>query len=86
MIALAPHLGRELAHDTVYDLARESRRDGTPFTTVFDAWLRTRPDLPEISVAADEHAVGHAVEAAEAAISAWRTALADAPSPWKEPR
>ena len=84
MIALAPHLGRELAHDTVYDLARECRRDGTAFSAVFEAWLQTRTDLPPISVVADEHAVGQAVQAAEAAVSEWRTALAVTPSPWKE--
>ncbi len=84
MITLAAHLGRERAHDVVYQLARESREDGTAFVTVLDRWLKAQPDLPEIRVAADETSVGHAVEACEAAVSAWRTALAAEPSPWKD--
>jgi 3-carboxy-cis,cis-muconate cycloisomerase len=84
MIALAPHLGREAAHDAVYALALESRRGGEAFTTVLERWLTTQPHLPSISIRADEHAVGHAIQSCDAAVSEWRAALAAAPSPWKE--
>jgi 3-carboxy-cis,cis-muconate cycloisomerase len=86
MMTLAAHLGREAAHDAVYTLARESRAEGTPFATVLERWVHAQPDLPEIKVAADETSVGHAVEACEAAVSAWRAALSAEPSPWKEIR
>lgn len=86
MITLAAHLGREQAHDVVYQLARESRLEGTAFAAVLERWLKSHPDLPAIHVAADETSVGHAVEACEAALTAWRTAQSAAPSPWKEDR
>lgn len=84
MIALAAHLGRERAHDAVYDLARQSREEGASFTAVLDRWQQTQPGLPPISAVPDEPSVGHAVQACEAAISEWRTAIAGTPRPWKE--
>jgi 3-carboxy-cis,cis-muconate cycloisomerase len=86
MIRLAPYLGREAAHDVVYELALESRNGREPFATVLERWSQTRPDLPSIKVAADEHAVGHAAECCRKALSQWRGAVAAAPSPWKEQR
>lgn len=84
MMTLAANLGRELAHDTVYQLARESREEGIAFGTVLERWIQAQPDLSTINVTADETSVGHAVEACEAAISAWQAALTSAPRPWKE--
>ncbi|WP_327153396.1 lyase family protein [Streptomyces tubercidicus] len=84
MIKLAPHLGREVAHDVVYELARQSRQGHEAFSTVLRRWLTTQPDLPAINVIADEHAVGQAVQCCETAVSEWRAALEAVPNPWKE--
>ncbi len=84
MIALAPFLGREHAHDAVYELALRCREQRLTFTAVLDDWLRTQPGLPAIQVAADAAAVGQARQTCEAAVSQWAAAIADAPSPWKE--
>lgn len=86
MMSLAAHLGRERAHDTVYELALRSRQEGATFAEVLERWMAEQPDLPAISIAADETSVGHAVEACEASVSAWRNALLSTPSPWKEQR
>lgn len=85
MIALAPHLGRERAHDTVYDLARKSRESRVPFSSVLTEWLRTQPHLPSINPAAHDN-VGQARQCCDAAASQWHAALEAAPSPWKEDR
>lgn len=86
MIALAPHLGRETAHDTVYAMAVRSRAEKRTFADVLDEWMRTRPDLPAIAVTADASSVGDAVGICSAAIDQWETGLSTVPSPWKETR
>lgn len=46
MMGLAPALGRQVAHDLVYDACRRSLSDGTPFTDALAA-------IPEIAAAMD---------------------------------
>jgi 3-carboxy-cis,cis-muconate cycloisomerase len=84
MIALAPVLGRERAHDTVYELALQSRSQRRAFTEILDDWLKGQPELPEIDVVAGADAVGLARRTSEAAVSQWAAALTAAPNPWKE--
>lgn len=84
MMALAPHLGRENAHDTVYALARQARDKDTSFSVVVEAWLRTRPDLPPVDVPTDIRATGQAADVCRAAVAQWVTALTDIPSPWRQ--
>ena len=43
MMGLGPHLGRQRAHDLVYDICRESRRPGQPLV---DLLAQGRRDLP----------------------------------------
>lgn len=85
MISLAPELGREHAHDVVYELALESRRRREPFATVLGAWLGEQPGLPPVDVTPDESAVGDAVVVSRAAVDGWAAALSTEPRPWKDP-
>lgn len=82
MIALAPHLGREEAHDAVYALARESRDLHVPFAEAWARWLQAHPDI-DISVAPGEWSTGSAASVATAAVAQWQAALAANPHPWK---
>ncbi len=85
MISLAPHVGREHAHDIVYDLALDSRARRVPLSEVLDQWLATETGLDAISVVADDTAVGQAVRTSEAAVARWDLAVATRTRPWKDP-
>ncbi|MFD1858420.1 3-carboxy-cis,cis-muconate cycloisomerase [Aeromicrobium camelliae] len=84
MIALAPHLGREEAHDAVYALAQQARRECVTLQQVLTAWLADHPHLPSIELDATT-ATGDASQIAAAAVGAWRSELATHPRPWKDP-
>ncbi|MGJ9412907.1 adenylosuccinate lyase family protein [Aeromicrobium sp. CF4.19] len=83
MIALAPHLGREQAHDAVYALAQQARRDGATLRTVLADWLAEHPDLPTIELDA-RSATGDAERIATCAVQDWRHELTTHPRPWKD--
>lgn len=84
MITLAPSVGRERAHDVVYELALDARASGLPLSDVLDAWLAERPELPRVTVLADRSAVGRALTVSAAAVTRWTTSLATHPRPWKD--
>jgi 3-carboxy-cis,cis-muconate cycloisomerase len=84
MITLAPHVGRERAHDIVYELALQSRATGRPLADVLSEWLVDHPDLPPVAVVADHTAVGDAERISAAATVRWTTSLATHPRPWKD--
>ncbi len=86
MIALAPHLGREEAHDAVYELALEARNAGEPFKDVLGRWLTTQPQLPPIGLTEPRHAIGFAADVATTAAAAWHADVAAQPNPWKAGR
>lgn len=84
MISLAPHLGRERAHDLVYDLAGVARTRDVRFETVLGEWMATQRGLPDVSLVVDETAVGEAASISHSAATRWESALKTRPRPWKE--
>lgn len=86
MISLAPHLGREDAHDVVYELALKSRATKTSFTEVLSGWLAEHPEIPLVEIEAGERSVGQAGQICSAAVDSWTASLTSNPRPWKETR
>ncbi|WP_211225830.1 lyase family protein [Nocardioides alkalitolerans] len=84
MISLAPVLGREHAHDVVYEMALESRRRREPFASVLGAWLADQPALPAIDVTPGDRSVGDALLVSRAAVDGWTDTLTTDPRPWKD--
>lgn len=84
MIRLAGELGREEAHDVVYDLALRARGERTTLAAVLDGWLEQHPSLPAIDVRPDVGAVGDAVRVSRAALDRWNDTLMTDPRPWKD--
>jgi 3-carboxy-cis,cis-muconate cycloisomerase len=73
MIGLAPSLGRELAHDIVYEAARRCRSEGIPLRTALE---RTVPADRLDDLRSIDHTtyVGDARRIVDAAVSAWSAA------------
>jgi 3-carboxy-cis,cis-muconate cycloisomerase len=71
MIRLAPRLGRERAHDLVYDAARRCRETGEGLGTVLTGMLpgQTAEEVGELK---PEDYVGYPRTTVEAALSEWR--------------
>jgi len=67
MMLLAPRLGRERAHDVVYEAVRRCRASGESLAEVLAETLP--PDCPPV---APEQYVGNPRETVEAALTAWR--------------
>ncbi|MDT9592279.1 adenylosuccinate lyase family protein [Nocardioides zeae] len=86
MIRLAATLGREEAHDVVYDLALRTRRDGTTLAEVLRAWqdAHAGPGTSAIDVSADAGSVGDAVAVSRASVVRWHDTLMTDPRPWKD--
>jgi 3-carboxy-cis,cis-muconate cycloisomerase len=57
MMGLAPALGRQVAHDLVYDCCRAALTSGTPFLDALTA-------EPKIAAAMDREALAHLVDPA----------------------
>ena len=72
MFQLAPRLGREVAHDRVYDAALRSKEDGTELFDVLRASARDSERIDELT-AADY--LGQAIDDARAAVSDWRSLM-----------
>lgn len=71
MIALAPVLGREHAHDVVYEAATRARATRSTLTETLPELLAHRADgLADRAVAADDY-LGDAVRTTQAAVAAW---------------
>lgn len=77
LMRLAPVLGRERAHDAVYQAAGECRRTGRPLGTTLTATLAAElPDELAAELAgglAPEDYVGHPERTVAAALALWRT-------------
>ncbi|WZH53731.1 MAG: lyase family protein [Nocardioides alkalitolerans] len=84
MIRLAASLGREAAHDVVYDLALRTRSERSTLSAVLQDWSAANPALPSIDVSTDGGAVGDAVVVSRAALSGWNDTLSTHPRPWKD--
>lgn len=78
MIGLAPSLGREQAHDLVYEAARRCRAEGIPLRTALE---RTVPADRLDDLRSIDHTsyVGNARSIVEAAVAAW-SAVAKEPA------
>jgi 3-carboxy-cis,cis-muconate cycloisomerase len=78
MMWLAPELGRERAHDLVYEAAQEARRDGVSLETALERRDNGLGALREALPIPPEHYVGQPDRACDAALAAWRGAGAAA--------
>jgi 3-carboxy-cis,cis-muconate cycloisomerase len=78
MIALATQLGREHAHEAVYQAVRDSRDGGVGLLDALaqnlapDVWRAVQPTLPR-----PEQYLGETSEICAAALAAWRTVRAE---------
>jgi 3-carboxy-cis,cis-muconate cycloisomerase len=85
MIRLAPRLGREVAHDVVYQLASDARRDGRSLGEVMVAWQRQHPELDGLDLMPEpEDYLGEADVVCDAAVAGWRAAVATGSAPDRE--
>lgn len=73
MMHLAPLLGRNEAHDVVYDLSAEARSTGTSLPEAARAFLSER-GLPEADLSPTDY-LGEAEAVVDVAIERWRNTL-----------
>jgi len=73
MMALAPALGRERAHDLVYEASRVAREEGVPLDDAVRHRLPSRTLLGEAPITAGDY-LGEAQRACDAAVARWRGA------------
>lgn len=84
MISLAPHLGREDAHDVVYEMAQRARATGRSLSDLVSQWLGEHPEIPPIALTADLTSAGEATRICEVATAQWSAHRTDNPRPWKD--
>jgi len=72
MMRLAPHLGRERAHEVVYEAARKTRENGEALGDVLAGLLADEAAASIRDELAPEDYIGHPEEAVSAAAALWR--------------
>jgi 3-carboxy-cis,cis-muconate cycloisomerase len=73
MMRLAPHLGRESAHELVYDAAQRSRENGEALADVLRARLPADIAVSIGEGLAPESYVGQPEDTVNAAVAMWRS-------------
>lgn len=74
MIALAPRLGRELAHDVVYWAVREARAENAPFLNSRLAQAMSDNGMDDPIATLDPLGyLGQAVDVGDGAVAQWRS-------------
>ncbi|HWG02118.1 MAG TPA: lyase family protein [Trebonia sp.] len=73
MMRLAPHLGRERAHDVVYGAARKTRENGEALGDVLAGLLADETAASIRGELAPEDYIGHPEKAVSAAAALWRS-------------
>lgn len=81
MIALAPQLGRELAHDLVYQAVRAARADALPFERALDRQLRESGVEHTVPTFDPASYLGEATVLCDAAVEDWRSRQVSGPPP-----
>lgn len=72
MIRLAPLLGRQEAHDAVYDLSAAARTSGVPLAEAARSFLADRGLADQVDLEPDSY-LGEAEAITDAAVERWRT-------------
>jgi len=73
MIALAARVGRERAHDLVYEAAQRARAEDTPLADALQAVLEPH-GIPPLDASAPERYVGDPRVTVDAALASWQAA------------